>query len=178
MRAQVGGVAGAAGENGAGVPPPPSAPRAPSTARPAALLLDKEGKLVDESGRVIAMPSRRPDFMANVAAKEDDRKAGSEDAGVGGGGSAEVTFFDPRLEKPTHKDRKKKAFRFHEQGTFVARASKKRAKAQLEKLQEEIERAAKKTGISAATKLALLAPMKSNTEDLTVRVGLLVWAPL
>jgi hypothetical protein len=175
------GGAPAPGGNGAGAgvvppPPPPLAARAPGEARPATLRLDKQGRLVDESGREIAMPSRRPDFMANAAAKEGDRKAGSEDGGggggVGGAAAIETSFFDPRLPEVEVKDRKKKAFHFHEQGTFVARASKQRAQAQLEKLQEEIERAAKKTGISAATKLALLAPMKSNTEDLTVRNSL------
>ena len=40
-----------------------------------------------------------------------------------------------------------------------------RAKAQLEKLQSEIAATAKKTGISAATKLALITPSVDTGED-------------
>lgn len=173
-------------------------------ARPSALLLDKEGRLVDASGKVVQMQTRRPDFIANIGGTatpkpmaDDSVKSDKEAA----------PFVDERLPE-REGGRSRKQFRFHEQGKFVTIASKQRAKvcggqsksrlmlflsttcitiivpysilalmlrvilfilqAQLEKLQEEIEKAAKKTGISSATKLALIAPLKSNTEDLVV----------
>ena len=45
-----------------------------------------------------------------------------------------------------------------------------RAKAQLEKLQSEIAATAKKTGISAATKLALITPSVDTGEDIIPEV--------
>lgn len=45
-----------------------------------------------------------------------------------------------------------------------------RAKAQLEKLQSEIAATAKKTGISAATKLALITPSVDTGEDIVPEV--------
>lgn len=43
-------------------------------------------------------------------------------------------------------------------GKYIKQAQTMRAKAQLEKLQSQIASTARKTGISSATKLALLAP--------------------
>ena len=56
-------------------------------------------------------------------------------------------------------------FKFHEPGKFQRLAQTMRAKAQLERLQGEIASTARKTGISSATKLALIAPSKEVYED-------------
>lgn len=62
--------------------------------------------------------------------------------------------------------RGKRALRFHEPGKFREMAERIRMKAQLEKLQNEISQIAKKTGISSATKLALIAKSESTSDDI------------
>lgn len=68
--------------------------------------------------------------------------------------------------------RGKRALKFHEPGKFVQIAERIRVKAQLEKLQNEISQIARKTGISSATKLALIAP---KTEALNEDVPIVEW---
>lgn len=68
--------------------------------------------------------------------------------------------------------RGKRALKFHEPGKFVQIADRIRVKAQLEKLQNEISQIARKTGISSATKLALIAP---KTEALNEDVPNVEW---
>jgi len=92
--------------------------------------------------------------------------------------SSEHKFYDSRVDLKTAM-RPKRAFKFHEKGTFENLAQRLRTKvfsliyqifiivfnmfliidlkAQLEKLQKEIAQAAKKTGISSAARLALLS---------------------
>lgn len=96
-------------------------------ARPGPLLLDKQGRLVDASGKEIKLESRRPDFIANIgAAKDAAEKKATEQGAAGGSGSANP-YFDERLpQKEVTRDRRK--FNFNEQGKFVELASKQRAK--------------------------------------------------
>lgn len=63
-----------------------------------------------------------------------------------------------------------KTFKFNEAGKFIRMGQTVRAKAQLEKLQSEIAATAKKTGISAATKLALITPSVDTGEDIIPEV--------
>lgn len=77
---------------------------------------------------------------------------------------AETHFFDPRIGNKAA-IRGKRALKFHEPGKFQQLAERMRMKAQLEKLQNEISQIAKKTGISSATKLALIAPTPEYRED-------------
>lgn len=75
-----------------------------------------------------------------------------------------VKFYDERLSaKPAL--RNKRLLRFHEPGRFPQMAERLRMKAQLEKLQNEISQIARKTGISSATKLALIAPKQDSHAD-------------
>ena len=93
-------------------------------------------------------------------------------------------YFDPRVTQVGRAGRGKRTLKFNEPGTvgngcgtvhfvlyishclslslssgkYIKQAQTMRAKAQLEKLQSEIASTARKTGISSATKLALLAP--------------------
>ena len=140
----------------------------PQKDRPAALLLDKDGKMVDASGKEVKMVKRAADFKVNIdKEKTDDGKgaAAEEDEES----QAAAAFYDDRL--PTLQEpgtRRKRAFNFHAPGDFVDKANKGRAKAKLEKLQAEIAERSKKTGISSAAKLALMAPFKNDTEDLVV----------
>uniref|UniRef100_A0A672M004 U4/U6 small nuclear ribonucleoprotein Prp3 n=1 Tax=Sinocyclocheilus grahami TaxID=75366 RepID=A0A672M004_SINGR len=74
-----------------------------------------------------------------------------------------TSYFDTRVAINSAQ-RAKRGFRFHEQGRFEKIAQRIRTKALLEKLQMEIAQAAKKTGIQASTKLALIAPKKELGE--------------
>lgn len=133
--------------------------------RPAPLILDDEGRTVDNSGRAINIPILTPTLKANIRAKKKEtfvktqgteKKPEVEEEGV--------KFFDDRINvKPAI--RNKRALRFHEPGKFLHMAERLRMKAQLEKLQNEISQIARKTGISSATKLALIAPKQDTSED-------------
>lgn len=76
-----------------------------------------------------------------------------------------LVHINYRASAPLAPQRGKKMFKFHEPGKFQRLAQTMRAKAQLERLQGEIASTARKTGISSATKLALIAPSKEVYED-------------
>jgi U4/U6 small nuclear ribonucleoprotein PRP3 len=137
-----------------GQPQPPAAP-----AKPAQRLIFKDGQMVDAiTGKVVTMEKREAEFKAN---REDASALEGE-----GFEEAAAPNFDERLNLKAKRERR--GFSFHKQGDFVTMASKQRARAQLEKLQEQIAAASKKTGISSAAKLAMIAPFKNDTEDLVV----------
>lgn len=124
--------------------------------RPTALILDSEGRTVDQSGREVNVPLLQPTLKANLRAKkkEANKTHASEKTNDD---SVESRFHDDRLllKGPI---RPKRALRFHEPGKFQIMGERLRMSAQLEKLQAEISQIARKTGISSATKLALIAP--------------------
>ncbi|XP_046396426.1 U4/U6 small nuclear ribonucleoprotein Prp3 [Ischnura elegans] len=131
--------------------------------KPAPLILDSEGRTVDVTGKEVQLTHRMPTLKANIRAKkrEEFRQQLQERAAED---LSETTFFDSRLgNKPPV--RGKRALRFHEPGKFTQMADRMRVKAQLEKLQNEISQIARKTGITSATKLALIAPKAEATED-------------
>lgn len=125
-------------------------------------LIFKDGKMVDAAGNEVKMVKRAAEFKANqeelarIAAQVEEQV--EDDTPMN---------FDERIAV-TAKPRERRGFKFHNRGDFVSMASKQRAKAQLEKLQEEIAKASKRTGISSAAKLAMIAPFKNDTEDLVV----------
>lgn len=136
----------------------------PIQEKPKPLILDEQGRTVDNSGRAISMPTLAPTLKANIRAKKkesfnkviqpNDKQQLDEGA----------KFFDDRIAiKPSL--RIKRALRFHEPGKFQQMAEKMRMKSQLEKLQNEISQIARKTGISSATKLALIAPKQDLHAD-------------
>ncbi|XP_061393822.1 U4/U6 small nuclear ribonucleoprotein Prp3 [Musca vetustissima] len=142
---------------------PPITPAA--TERPKPLILDEDGRTVDKSGRAINIPTVTPTLKANIRAKKRevfnksqhhaDKTAAQDDT---------LKFFDDRITlKPG--SRNKRALRFHEPGKFQQMAERMRMKAQLERLQNEISQIARKTGISSATKLALIAPKQDTPDD-------------
>ncbi|XP_063231313.1 U4/U6 small nuclear ribonucleoprotein Prp3 isoform X2 [Bacillus rossius redtenbacheri] len=131
--------------------------------KPAPLILNKEGRTVDVSGKEVQLSHPTPTLKANIRAKkrEEFRQQLAEHVVDN---LSEAKFFDPRIgAKPSV--RNKRALRFHEPGKFQQLANSMRMKAQLDKLQNEISQIAKKTGISSATKLALIAPKTETTED-------------
>lgn len=135
----------------------------PVQERPKPLILDEEGRTIDKSGRTISIPTVAPTLKANIRAKkrevfnknQTNEKTHQEDV---------VKFYDDRImAKPAL--RTKRSLRFHEPGKFQQMAERLRMKAQLEKLQNEISQIARKTGISSATKLALIAPKQDSHAD-------------
>ncbi|XP_059613316.1 U4/U6 small nuclear ribonucleoprotein Prp3 [Phlebotomus argentipes] len=136
----------------------------PVSERPKPLILDSEGRTVDKSGREVNIPTLAPTLKANIRAKKREvfNKAQLTDRQAEEG--QETMFFDDRinLKAPL---RNKRSLRFHEPGKFQQMAEKMRMKKQLEKLQNEISQIARRTGISSATKLALIAPKQDNYSD-------------
>lgn len=136
----------------------------PVQEKPKPLILDEQGRTVDNSGRAISIPTLAPTLKANIRAKKketfnkvalpNDRQDDQSNK-----------FFDDRITIKAAV-RTKRSLRFHEPGKFHQMAEKMRMKAQLEKLQNEISQIARRTGISSATKLALIAPKQdSHAED-------------
>lgn len=130
--------------------------------KPSPLILDEQGRTVDASGKEIELTHRMPTLKANIRAvkreqfKQQLKEKPSDDI-------ESSAYFDPRLSINAA-TRIKRTFKFHERGKFEKVAQRLRTKAQLEKLQAEIAQAAKKTGIQASTKLALIAPKKELKE--------------
>ncbi|EAT36165.1 AAEL011745-PA [Aedes aegypti] len=132
--------------------------------KPKPLILDAEGRTVDGSGQAVEVPKLTPTLKANIRAKKREiTKIHQAEKHHQQEESAEAHFFDDRITvKPAV--RNKRALRFHEPGKFQQMAERLRMKSQLEKLQNEISQIARKTGISSATKLALIAP-KADTHS-------------
>lgn len=132
--------------------------------RPAPLILDDEGRTVDNSGRAINIPILTPTLKANIRAKKKETFVKTQGVEKKPEVEEVLDFFDDRITvKPAV--RNKRALRFHEPGKFQQMGERLRMKAQLEKLQNEISQIARKTGISSATKLALIAPKQDTSED-------------
>ncbi|GJQ69096.1 hypothetical protein Trydic_g6260 [Trypoxylus dichotomus] len=132
--------------------------------KPTPLILDEEGRTVDKTGKAVQLTQVAPTLKANIRAKKREQfKAQLHDKTSEE--STENKFFDHRIGiKPAL--RNKRTLRFHEPGKFLQQAERLRMKAQLEKLQNEISQIAKKTGISSATKLALIAKSEGLIEDI------------
>lgn len=129
------------------------------SSHPRSLILDESGQTVDASGRAIQLTSRMPTLKANIRAKKAEQfkiEKPPEDLN-------ESKYFDPRVGIKAAQ-RNKRGFKFHDKGKFQQLAQRIRAKAQLDKLQKEIAAAAKKTGISSATKLALITPREAHED--------------
>uniref|UniRef100_A0A4W6FRS7 U4/U6 small nuclear ribonucleoprotein Prp3 n=1 Tax=Lates calcarifer TaxID=8187 RepID=A0A4W6FRS7_LATCA len=130
--------------------------------KPTPLILDEKGRTVDASGKEVELTHRMPTLKANIRAvkREQFRQQLKEKPGED---LESTSYFDQRVFI-TPAQRPRRSFRFHEQGRFEKIAQRIRTKAQLERLQCEIAQAAKKTGIQASTKLALIAPKKEIGE--------------
>ncbi|XP_012721269.2 U4/U6 small nuclear ribonucleoprotein Prp3 [Fundulus heteroclitus] len=126
--------------------------------KPTPLILDDKGRTVDATGKEIELTHRMPTLKANIRAvkREQFRQQLKEKPGDD---IESTSYFDQRVPI-TPAQRARRGFKFHEPGRFEKIAQRVRTKAQLERLQNEIAQAAKKTGIQASTKLALIAPKK------------------
>lgn len=137
--------------------------------KPRPLILDHEGRTIDPSGREINIQTVTPTLKANIRAKKKETiKHQQAEKVADEAKTSESYFFDDRIvAKPAV--RGKRALRFHEPGKFEQQAEKLRMQAQMEKLQNEISLIARKTGISSATKLALMAPKTDiHSEEIPV----------
>lgn len=143
----------------------------PTPNKPPPLILDESGKTVDIMGKEVQLTQVVPTLKANIRAKKrEEFKAQLQDSKAPEE-MQDTHFFDNRIGvKPAQ--RNKRALKFHEPGKFQQLADRIRMKAQLEKLQNEISQIARKTGISSATKLALIAP---KTEALNEDVPNVEW---
>lgn len=132
--------------------------------KPKPLILDEEGRTVDKAGRAISIPTLAPTLKANIRAKKKEifNKASQPTERMYDDDTQ--NFFDDRITAKSA-FRSKRALRFHEPGKFQQMAERMRMKSQLEKLQNEISQIARKTGISSATKLALIAPKQDSHAD-------------
>ncbi|RWS29002.1 U4/U6 small nuclear ribonucleoprotein Prp3-like protein [Leptotrombidium deliense] len=132
------------------------------SSKPAPLILNSKGRTVDITGKEVQLIQRIPTLKANIRAQKreqfiklNQQKPAEE--------STESKFIDQRVEiRPA--TRTKRNFKFFEKGTFETYANRVRTEAQLEKLQKEIAQAAKKTGISAAARLAILSSIVPKKE--------------
>ncbi|XP_042345777.1 U4/U6 small nuclear ribonucleoprotein Prp3 [Plectropomus leopardus] len=130
--------------------------------KPTPLILDDKGRTVDASGKEVELTHRMPTLKANIRAvkREQFRQQLKEKPGDD---LESTSYFDQRVFI-TPAQRPRRGFKFHDKGRFEKIAQRIRTKAQLERLQNEIAQAAKKTGIQASTKLALIAPKKEIGE--------------
>ncbi|KAK3879323.1 hypothetical protein Pcinc_016108 [Petrolisthes cinctipes] len=157
-----GGGGGGGGGAGGMATPTTTTPKPPGEqSKPTPLILDAEGRTVDQSGKEVHLTQRIPTLKANIRAKKREefkqqlQEKPLEDP-------AESNFHDWRLSgRPSQ--RVKRIFKFHDQGKFIQLAQRERAKSRLEKLQFEISQIAKKTGISSAAKLAQLEQREMRT---------------
>ncbi|CAL1673952.1 unnamed protein product [Lasius platythorax] len=139
--------------------------------KPTPLILDESGRTVDITGKEVQLTQVVPTLKANIRAKKREEFKAQLQESKGPEEIQDTQFFDSRIGvKPAM--RGKRALKFHEPGKFQQLAERIRMKTQLEKLQNEISQIARKTGISSATKLALIAP---KTEALSEDVPNVEW---
>lgn len=138
----------------------------PVQEKPKPLILDDQGRTVDNSGRTISIPTLAPTLKANIRAKKKEKVTKPVQPNERPADEQGTKFFDDRIDPKPMQRVKRPTFNFHEPGKHIQIAEKNRMKLQLEKLQNEISQIARKTGISSATKLALIAPKQdSHAED-------------
>nr|CDS15572.1 U4:U6 small nuclear ribonucleoprotein Prp3 [Echinococcus granulosus] len=131
------------------------------------LIFDEHGKTIDAvTGEEIRIPQRTPTLKANVRAQKSQTVKGTTDGTNNKDSSralAASRYFDPRLSlKGTARPRR--SLSFYEHGKFIKIGQRLRTKAQLERLQESVAQAAKRTGIASAAKLATIQPKRHVDE--------------
>ncbi|CDS40393.1 U4:U6 small nuclear ribonucleoprotein Prp3 [Echinococcus multilocularis] len=131
------------------------------------LIFDEHGKTIDAvTGEEIRIPQRTPTLKANVRAQKSQTVKGTTDGQNNKNSSrtlAASRYFDPRLSlKGTARPRR--SLSFYEHGKFIKIGQRLRTKAQLERLQESVAQAAKRTGIASAAKLATIQPKRHVDE--------------
>uniref|UniRef100_A0A915JLH2 Pre-mRNA-splicing factor 3 domain-containing protein n=1 Tax=Romanomermis culicivorax TaxID=13658 RepID=A0A915JLH2_ROMCU len=139
---------------------------------PKPLILDETGRTIDNRGHQIQLTQRTPTLKANIRAEKvaNFNRAAQEviqETYENRDEYAAAAYVDPRVPVKAAA-REKRKLKFHQPGEFIAQAKKLRAQAKLEKLQQEVSLAAKRTGISSAVKLAMVAPKVAELTDTDV----------
>ena len=143
---------------------------------PGPLLLDDEGQTVNAStGEKLSLAPRMPTLKANIRAKKREEFKQLLSSSTNKKESADSRpesspHFDTRVVIKPSARQPRRNFKFHEPGKFQTLAKKFKMKAQLEKLHLEISEAAKRTGIQAAVKLALVQPKVEHKEGVLPQV--------
>lgn len=158
IRAKLSGIGSQTGTIGGTILPPQV------QEKPKPLILDEEGRTVDTTGRTISLPTLAPTLKANIRAKKKEIFNKASQPAERSYEEEGQKFVDERIVAKSAM-RTKRSLRFHEPGKFQQMAERMRMKSQLEKLQNEISQIARKTGISSATKLALIAPKQDSHAD-------------
>lgn len=109
-------------------------------------IIKHENNIKQEPGFTTPMPSTKP---TQIKKKEPDI----------------IEYLDPRLSVKSAQRSRRPTFEFKAQGEFEKLANVQRSKAKLDKLQSEISRVAKHTGISSAVKLAIVTPSGMEMND-------------
>jgi len=135
--------------------------------RPVHVTIDKEGRTIDSmTGEILQIPSRVPTLKANLRVQKKDikqeqpkikavREVVIEHPGL----DASAAHFDARIgTQPAVRNRRE--LKFNTKGKYEELANRQRAKAKLEKLQEQISQIAKKTGIAVENKVTIIQPKK------------------
>eukprot|EP00055_Hartaetosiga_balthica_P014428 m.79130 g.79130 ORF g.79130 m.79130 type:complete len:571 (-) comp8593_c0_seq1:3482-5194(-) len=130
------------------------------------LIMDASGRMVDAEGNVIVMERRAPELSVNMKAKRQQDITKLMQEPTNDEDNESNPFFDERIAPKQKKTRK--TFNFVDPGHFQEQANRDRAKHKLERLQAEIASASQKTGLSAVTKIALIAPKKEELEVTSV----------
>ncbi|KAM7539693.1 hypothetical protein Aperf_G00000023470 [Anoplocephala perfoliata] len=132
------------------------------------LIFDEHGKTIDAvTGEEIHIPQRIPTLKANVRAQKSQIVKEVAEATTTKSSAKTVTaspYFDPRLSL-RGSARPRRPLSFYEPGKFIQIGQRLRTKAQLEKLQESVAQAAKRTGIASAAKLATIQPKRKVDES-------------
>nr|VZI39355.1 unnamed protein product [Spirometra erinaceieuropaei] len=131
------------------------------------LIFDEHGKTLDAvTGEEVRIPQFVPTLKANLRAQKAQNfkealEVTTQKKPVKV--STSSSYFDPRLSLKSAM-RPKRTLSFYEPGKFIKIGQRLRTKAQLEKLQESVALAAKRTGIASAAKLATIQPKRSIDE--------------
>ncbi|VDN15782.1 unnamed protein product [Dibothriocephalus latus] len=131
------------------------------------LIFDEHGKTLDAvTGEEVHIPQFVPTLKANLRAQKAQNFKEAMEVTTQKKPVKVTTsspYFDPRLSLKSAM-RPKRTLSFYEPGKFIKIGQRMRTKAQLEKLQESVALAAKRTGIASAAKLATIQPKRSVDE--------------
>ncbi|VDL90833.1 unnamed protein product [Schistocephalus solidus] len=137
------------------------------------LIFDEHGKTLDAvTGEEVRIPQFVPTLKANLRAQKAQHFKEALEVTTQKKPAKVTTsspYFDPRLSLKSAM-RPKRTLSFYEPGKFIKIGQRLRTKAQLEKLQESVALAAKRTGIASAAKLATIQPKRSIDETVVPEV--------
>ncbi|CAF4180883.1 unnamed protein product, partial [Rotaria magnacalcarata] len=140
--------------------------------RPVHVTIDREGRTIDSmTGEVLQLPSRVPTLKANLRVQKKEvikqetpkSKLAKETVIEHPGLDASAVHFDARIG--THAaSRNSRPLVFNKKGKYEEIANRQRAKAKLERLQQEISQIAKRTGIAVENQVTIIQPKKFFSE--------------